>query len=125
MADPMQTVNDFLDMWDEPGGFEKAVRAYFTDKTVYENVGLSKTIRIEEAVAFGETLENFTGANGFIRVRTTAAAANGKYVLNECFDDIVVSIPLMGIFVIEDGKIAEWRDYADTAGFNAAMAGEI
>jgi limonene-1,2-epoxide hydrolase len=33
-----------------------------------------------------------------------------------------VSVPLMGIFRVRDGKIAEWRDYADIASFVRQMA---
>jgi limonene-1,2-epoxide hydrolase len=53
-------------------------------------------------------------------------ATVGNTVLTERVDHLVdaagkttMSIPLMGIFVVEDGKIAQWRDYFDTAPFRA------
>jgi limonene-1,2-epoxide hydrolase len=34
-------------------------------------------------------------------------------------DGSEISVPLMGVFEIADGKIATWRDYFDTAITNA------
>ena len=55
-----------------------------------------------------------------------AIAANGDKVLTERVDIFhygkdQVAIPLMGIFVVKDGLIAEWRDYADINSFVTQM----
>ncbi|UZW57087.1 nuclear transport factor 2 family protein [Sphingobium sp. JS3065] len=47
-----------------------------------------------------------------------AIAETGNKVLTERTDNFIigdkpVSIPVMGIFEIEDGKIKQWRDYFD------------
>jgi limonene-1,2-epoxide hydrolase len=56
-----------------------------------------------------------------------ATAADGSTVLTERVDVFHyangrASVPLMGIFLVRDGKIAEWRDYADIASFVRQMA---
>ncbi len=50
-----------------------------------------------------------------------AIAETGNKVLTERIDRIidrngaeVMTVPVMGVFEIEDGKIAVWRDYFDT-----------
>ena len=50
------------------------------------------------------------------------SAANGDVVLNERVDRFdmggtEVSVQVMGVFEIRDGKIARWRDYFDMASF--------
>ena len=130
MSTPEQLVNRFLAQWAEPEGFAQSFRDCFTDATVYENVGMSKTTGIAEAVAFAD---EFTQANsgGTIRVDSLVSAANGNTVLNERIDHIVLgdgtvqmSFRVVGVFEIEGGKITGWRDYFDTAGFFAKMAAE-
>ena len=56
-----------------------------------------------------------------------AVAQIGGKVLTERVDHILdadgkpaMSIPVMGIFETQDGKITAWRDYFDTAGFAGA-----
>jgi limonene-1,2-epoxide hydrolase len=56
-----------------------------------------------------------------------ATARDGLTVLTERIDVFHygaqrVSVPLMGIFVVRDGRIAEWRDYADLSSFLKQMA---
>ena len=55
-------------------------------------------------------------------------AENGDKVLTERVDNFVmaggknVSLPVMGVFQIRDGKICLWRDYFDLASFTSQMA---
>ena len=53
-----------------------------------------------------------------------AVAETGGKVLTERLDHVLgpdgqpaVTIPVMGIFEVEGGRITSWRDYFDTAGF--------
>jgi len=123
MSTPIATIEEFLARLGEPGGFVTAVREWFTPDTVYENIGMTSTTGIDEAAAFAE---QFVSGSGWvaIRVDTLAVAAVGNRVLTERIDHLVdaagkitMSIPLMGIFVVDGGKIAEWREYFDTAPF--------
>lgn len=130
MPSPAETVDTFLSMWSRPGGFAEAVQLYFTPDTRYINVGMSDTRGIDETLAFIEGFEQVSGPGSHIRVETLTSASEGNRVLNERIDEVVAadgrvvaSIGVMGIFVVEDGKITEWRDYFDTAGL-AAQRGD-
>ena len=123
MATPTQTVEAFLAAWDRPGGIAQAFRDYFTPQTVYENVGMSKTTGPDEGLGV------LSGIGGdaeklHMRVENLAVASIGGKVLTERLDYIIgpdgkpaMTIPVMGIFETQDGKITAWRDYFDTAGF--------
>lgn len=125
MTSPTQTVTDFLAMLEKPGGFAEGVRAYFTPKTRYLNVGMSDTTGIEETLAFIAGFEMSTGASS-LRVDMLAIAESGNMVLTERIDHLcdgdgnaVMSLAVMGAFEVTDGKITGWRDYFDTAGLAA------
>jgi limonene-1,2-epoxide hydrolase len=56
-----------------------------------------------------------------MKIDMLALAESGNKVLTERIDRIidgkgneVMAVAVMGIFEIEDGKIAAWRDYFDT-----------
>lgn len=58
--------------------------------------------------------------------RANLADPEGRQVLTERVDifhfpEGDVSVPLMGIFILRDGLIAEWRDYADMGAFLQQM----
>lgn len=113
-------VAEFLAMWEVPGGFQRAVKRYFSNSTVYENIGISRTVGIEEACRFFEAFATDAGCEA-VRVRMLAIAATEKYVLTERLDEILdingnvlLSLPLMGIFEVHSGKLSAWRDYFDT-----------
>ena len=126
---PAGTVTRFLAMWEIPGGLDQSVRDYFTAATVWENVGLARTTGIDEAIALNHQLMDSFGM-ATIRVENLAVATTGDKVLTERIDHMVAadgrvlfSAPVMGIFEIADGRIAAWRDYFDSAGAAALMAG--
>lgn len=128
MPTPIKTVEAFLAMLEQPGGFTAGVQAFFTPQTRYLNVGMSDTTGIEQALAFVKGFEASMGATS-MRADMLAIAATGNTVMTERIDHLigtdgktVVSITLMGIFEVEDGKITAWRDYFDTAGLAASMA---
>jgi limonene-1,2-epoxide hydrolase len=119
MPTPIETVTAFCAEW---GKSEQAMfdsfRRYFTPTTVWENVGLATTTGIDEALAL---MQGFAGV-ATIGVGMVSIAAVGNKVLTERIDRMIdadskemMAVRLMGIFEVEDGKIAEWRDYFDTA----------
>lgn len=129
MKTPGEIVTDFLRMWDQPGGFSASLPAYFTDATVYENVGMSRTTGIAEALAVARQFEAMTDG-GMLRVEMLKLAVAGASVLTERIDHMVhadgrtlFSIPVMGIFEVDGDRITAWRDYFDTAGLEKTMAG--
>jgi len=126
MPTPTETVLAFLELLEKPGGFAEAVRAYFTPATHYLNVGMSDTTGIDETVLFVQGFEATTRTS-WMRAEMLALAEVGSKVLTERIDHLydtdgklVMSIPLMGIFEVEGGKITAWRDYFDTAGTASA-----
>ena len=126
MPTPTETVMAFLADLEQPGGFPDAIRAWFMPTTNYQNVGMSDTTGIDDTLAFVEGFIASTGASS-MRVDMLALAESGNQVLTERIDhliggdgQVVMSPAVMGIFEVEGGKIAAWRDYFDTAGAAAA-----
>lgn len=122
MSDPVTEVLAFFDEWKPTlAAMLASMEKRFTDQTVWENVGISRTVGFAQAKAF---MEAFAGANpiesGEVIVHHIAAAGNA--VLTERIDNFydkdgnrVLSIPLMGVFEMDGPKILAWRDYFDTA----------
>lgn len=103
-----------------------AMREDFTDRTVWENVGLSLTTGAEEAITLMQQFRDQMGMDR-LEIDILAAAGLGNSVLTERVDhllradgSIIASIRLMGTLEVADGKIVAWRDYFDTAGFQQA-----
>lgn len=120
--DPTQSVIDFCNAASQGReGLRDAIRRWFTSRTVWVNVGLAETTGIEEAIALADQLEQTMGIAS-IRIEMLAIAAVGDKVLTERIDEMIAGDgsmmhrdPVMGIFEIEAGKIAAWRDYFDSA----------
>ncbi|MDG2003339.1 MAG: limonene-1,2-epoxide hydrolase family protein [Novosphingobium sp.] len=117
---PSEIVTKFVDLWEEDDGFTRAVNTYFRDDTVWENHGLLTTTGKDRALGFYHEFSKTTGMTA-MKIDMLAIAAIGDKVLTERIDRIldakgteVMTVPVMGVFEIEDGKIAAWRDYFDT-----------
>jgi limonene-1,2-epoxide hydrolase len=129
MPSPTETVTAFLKLWEKPGGMRESIRAYFTPATVWENVGLAVTTGPDQAMGFIAAFETQLAMSS-ARVDLLALAEVGDKVLTERIDHMlgaggepVMSIPVMGIFEVRDGKIAAWRDYFDTLAFSTPKPG--
>lgn len=122
MSDPTTSVTQFLDAWaDGKDGFANAIRKWFTPETEWENVGLSKTKGVDQALA---VLGGMTaGGIEALRVENLAVATTGNKVLTERIDYLMdgsgktlIEAKVMGIFEVDaNGKITRWADYFDTA----------
>ncbi|MDG2003341.1 MAG: limonene-1,2-epoxide hydrolase family protein [Novosphingobium sp.] len=122
MSAQIKLVEDFIAMWDAPDGIDRAVEAWFTPETVWENHGLTNTTGIDAALEVNRMFGEKLGMHS-IKVDMLAVAEVGNKVLTERIDHIIdgdggamMSAPVMGIFEIADGKIAAWRDYFDSKG---------
>lgn len=103
-----------------------AMKNRFTDETIWENVGMSRTKGYAEAEAF----MNQFSAQATIETAEVIVhhiASVGNAVLTERTDNfydgegnMTISIKLMGVFEMHGPKIVSWRDYYDTAAFQAA-----
>lgn len=122
MPTPIETVTAFINEWAKSSeALHASHHTYFTPTTVWENVGVITTVGIDEAIAFINEFEKKTGF-ATIRVDILNIAADGDKVLTERVDHFVnadgatfASVRIMGIFELENGKVARWRDYFDTA----------
>jgi limonene-1,2-epoxide hydrolase len=122
MADAKSEVLAFFEEWKPTlGDMLASMERRFTDRTVWENVGISKTIGFTEAKAFMDGFaQMYPIESGEVIVHHIAA--NGNVVLTERTDNfhdkdgnLLVSIKLMGTFEMDGEKIVAWRDYFDTA----------
>lgn len=98
---------------------QDAFHTYFTSNTIWENVGLVATTGVDEALALVDKFEKSAGITHF-DADTLSIAVEGDQVLTERVDrlltstgDPVVTLRVMGIFQLADGKITAWRDYFD------------
>lgn len=130
MASPVEVVKAFLGMMGESNdALHESHRKYFTEKTVWENVGVITTTGVDDAIAF---IRRFEEQTGFVTlpIKILSIAADGNNVLTERIDTFldangkVVGKPLrvMGRLTVEGDKIVHWSDYFDTAGLGVLDA---
>lgn len=126
MSDALSLVQEFCDLMVQRN--PALMRPFFDDAIVYQNVGMEATVGIE-AVA-----ENLAGQFAMFpnsyEYETCSIAANGDVVLTERIDYITApdgtrhGLPVMGAFVVRDGRIVRWTDYWDTGILMKMMTGE-
>ena len=112
-------VRDFLRAW-EQRDTQRIVDA-FTDDGVYHSIPLQPIVGKDAIRAW---VESFRGKPpGRLDVRRQVASE--AVVLNERVDAITlngrpVTLPICGVFDIEDGRIKAWREYFDLGPVRAA-----
>lgn len=109
---PTEIVEAFIDAWNRQD-FEEILDTLSED-VVYHNIPMEPLNGRAAVKAYLDSIGTFDE----IDWRTLNIAAKGNVVLTERVDDFVLggrrmSIPLMGVFEIRNGKIAAWRDYFD------------
>ncbi len=124
---PIDIIREFLDAWSAgPEPLERAIRDLFRPDTEWLNMGLSKTVGADEALALGAKFEASMGY-ATILVETLHIAAVGNVVLTERMDRLVAAdgreiaaFSIAGVFELDDdGKLVRWRDYTDPAAIGA------
>lgn len=96
---------------------------FFTPDAVYHNIPMAPAQGTE---AIRATLASFMSTETKVEFKVTNQAVNGNVVLNERVDvfttgDKVISLAVMGVFEVVDGKIAAWRDYFDLNQFMSQL----
>lgn len=99
-----------------------AIESMLTPDVFYHNVPLEPCQGIEE---FRATMAQFAMEEADWTVH--AIAENGNKVLTERTDRFItggkpLAVRVMGIFEIENGKIAKWRDYFDLGEMTRQLA---
>jgi limonene-1,2-epoxide hydrolase len=114
MSDPGDVVRSFIAAWNA-NDLER-VLAHLHPEVVYHNVPLAPLHGLPAVRAYLQGIGRFD----WIDWKLLALAVDGHKVLTERRDDFrlrgtEVSLPLMGIFEVEGGRIRAWRDYFDLA----------
>ena len=86
-----------------------------TEDVEYQNMPIAP-VKGREAVK--EQLEALLAMGGDSEWKVLREVADGDVVMNERVDRFEMGgkwadLPVMGVFVLRDGLIAEWRDYFD------------
>ena len=122
--DPRDVVIDFCAAWDRRS--IEDIFEYMAPDIVYQNVPFPAMNGKDEAFSFINPIVKNTTRIEF-NVLSIAVSESRAQVLTERLDRLhfptgVVDIPLMGIFLVRDGKISQWRDYADNASVMKSFA---
>lgn len=128
-AQAVELVKNFFDATvATPEGFWNSFDTFFNETTVWENVGVAKTVGPKEAENFARA---FPVKFHHMRIEDLVLSGVGNRVYAERLDhfcendgSVIVTVRALAVLEIEDGKIARWRDYFDTAGFIAAVGAQ-
>lgn len=100
-----------------------AILDFFTDDAVYHNMPI-QPVQGKDAIKgmIEQVSTPFTSGDWELK----NIAASGDVVLTERVDKFIgaktISLQVMGVFEIRDGKIAAWRDYFDLAEWTNQMS---
>lgn len=125
MSDARSIVQEFCDRVAERDA--EALRPLLADDVVYQNVGMAPAFGVDAVV---ESLASMFAMLPCLEFKTVTTVAEGDVVMNERLDMVpapdgtTVGLPVMGTFVVRDGKIARWTDYWDSGLLGKLMAGE-
>jgi limonene-1,2-epoxide hydrolase len=106
----------------------ETLRPLVADDAVYQNTGMEASVGVDAIIAnlaaqFGMFPDSY-------EYRLQHIVAEGDVVMTERLDMIkgpdgtLHGVPVMGTFVVTDGKISRWTDYWDTALPGKMMTGE-
>lgn len=121
-----QVVQEFCDSMVKRDA--ELLRPYLADDVSYQNAGMPAAVGIDDVIA--NLAGQFAMFADSYEYRTHNAVAEGDVVMNERTDHVrgpdgtVHALPVMGTFIVRDGKIARWTDYWDTGLMGKMMGGE-
>jgi limonene-1,2-epoxide hydrolase len=126
MSEPAAVVREFCDLMVKRD--PEALRPLLADDAVYQNVG---TPAFTGASAIVENLGvQFSVFPDSYEYKTLNLVADGEVVMTERLDLVrlpsgeIAGVPVMGTFVVRNGRIQRWTDYWDTALVMKMMTGE-
>ena len=123
MNDAIDVVRDFCAAWEARD--QQRILDDFTEDGVYHNIPLQPAVG---KTAIAALLGVILGPASDVKFEIKQIATAGDVVLTERVDRFVmggktVELPVMGAFVVRDGKIAAWRDYFDMATWTKQTTG--
>lgn len=115
MANPSETVSAFIKAWEQRD--LDGIMSLFSDDPVYHNIPMKP---LKGTAAVRGMIEKMIAPIDNVRFEVLHSAESGPIVMNERIDSFefkgkAVSLPVMGVFEVHDGKITAWRDYFDLA----------
>jgi limonene-1,2-epoxide hydrolase len=124
--DAKQVVQEFCDLMVKRDA--ESLRPYLADDVVYQNTGMPAASGLEDVLA--NLAGQFAMFADSYEYTTINIVADGGVVMNERLDHVkgpdgkVHALPVMGTFIVRDGKITRWTDYWDTGLIGKMMSGE-
>jgi len=121
-----QVVQEFCDLMVKRD--PELLRPYLADAVVYQNTGMAAATGIEEVI--GNVAAQFAMFPDSYEYQTINCVGDGDVVMNERLDKVkgpdgtIHALPVMGTFIVHDGKITRWTDYWDSGLIGKMMAGE-
>ena len=109
----VKVVNDFIAAWSNP---DKAV-VYLAPEAVVRMIEDQPAVVGQKAI--GDAFKSFMTPGVALTVETLATTAHGPVVMNKRIDTMKTAdqpdqvFPVVGVFVVKNGKITEWVDYLD------------
>ena len=118
-----EIVEAFIAAWNRDD--TEGALSFLTDDVFYHNIPMEPLEGIEAVRGFFANVGTITDTDW----QMLNIAENGDVVLTERLDNFVlngsqVSLPVMGTFILDGGKIKVWRDYFDLAMFTAPIGQE-
>jgi limonene-1,2-epoxide hydrolase len=108
-----KVVNDFIAAWDDP---DKAVTFLAPEASV-------RMVEDQPAIvgpkAVGDAFKGFMTPGVKLHVKTLRTTVHGPVVMNKRVDTLKTKgkpdqvFPVVGVFIVKNGKITEWTDYLD------------
>jgi limonene-1,2-epoxide hydrolase len=121
-----ETVQEFCDLMIERD--PETLRRLLADDIVYQNTGMEAASGIDAVLeSLGAQFAMFPDSYEY---RTVNIVAEGDIVMNERIDMIKSAggtthgLPVMGTFIVRQGKIVRWTDYWDSGLIVKMMSGE-
>jgi limonene-1,2-epoxide hydrolase len=118
-----ELVTEFCKRWASPDADELA--GYFTEDAVYHNIPMQP---VQGRAAIRDFIAGFAAAFDGIDFNVHRQISDGTLVMNERTDVMrskdggTIPLPVMGVFEVQDGRIAAWRDYFDMAAITSALS---
>ena len=118
-----KVVTEFINAWPRKNVDE--LLGFFTDDAVYHNIPMEP---VQGREAIQQFIAGFVAAVDGIDVNVHRQVSDGTVVMNERTDVLrrkdggEVPLPVMGVFEIQDDRIAVWRDYFDMAAITKAFS---
>jgi len=121
-TDAEKVVTEFCNAW--PRKNIEELIGFFSDDAVYHNIPMEPA---RGKAAIKAVINSFLPGSKSIEFKILHTAAAGNVVMNERIDMFdtgskKISLPVAGVFEVNNGKISAWRDYFDMQMYTKQMA---